>query len=178
MDYQDNILHNSHANLTKVDSSWMELKYHQQYYINIHISAYLSCNWQEQLVIDEACLQSMKRKRYWRVWSIFKLGYLKYFKYLESNCKFELSISNEMWQHVFISVVGSYISHFSRVFTWFIYIFFSYVVIINLLQRGVGVGIYCTLIPDWIESTQAQILFHLQMQNGDTEPNSKYSLKE
>ena len=40
------------------------------------------------------------------------------------------------------------------------------------------VGIYCPLIPDWIELTQAQILFYRQMQDGDTEPNSKYCLEE
>ena len=39
------------------------------------------------------------------------------------------------------------------------------------------VGIYCQLIPDWIESTRAQI-FSRQTQSGDTEPNSKYSLKK
>ena len=36
------------------------------------------------------------------------------------------------------------------------------------------VGIYCPLIPNWIKLTQAQILFSCQIQNGDTEPNSKY----
>ena len=40
------------------------------------------------------------------------------------------------------------------------------------------VGIYSPLIPDWIEFNQAQILFPRQMQNGDTEQNSKYCLKE
>ena len=40
------------------------------------------------------------------------------------------------------------------------------------------VGIYCQLIPDLIESTQAQILFSRQIHNGDTEPNSKYYLEE
>ena len=47
-----------------------------------------------------------------------------------------------------------------------------------LAERGHFVGIYCPLITDWIESTQAQILFTHQMQNWDTEPNSKYCLKE
>ena len=40
------------------------------------------------------------------------------------------------------------------------------------------VVIYCPLIPNWIESTQAKILFSRQIQNGDTEPNSKYYLEE
>ena len=39
------------------------------------------------------------------------------------------------------------------------------------------VGIYCQLIPDWIKSTRAQI-FPRPIQNGNTEPNSKYSLKK
>ena len=51
-------------------------------------------------------------------------------------------------------------------------------VIIHLLQKGEGLGIYCPLIHDWIELNQAQMLFYRQMQNGDTEPNSKYWLKE
>ena len=41
----------------------------------------------------------------------------------------------------------------------------------------ISVAIYCPLIPDWIGSTQAQI-FSDPIQNGDTEPNSKYCLKE
>ena len=39
-------------------------------------------------------------------------------------------------------------------------------------------GIYYPLITGWIESTQSQILFSRQMQNRDTELNSKYCLKE
>ena len=91
---------------------------------------------------------------------------------------FKLRPSNKMWQHVFRSVVGSYIFIFSWVSTWFIFCFLLHVVIIHLLQRWEGVGIYYPLIPDWIESTQEQILFPPQIQNGDTEPNSKYRLKE
>ena len=40
------------------------------------------------------------------------------------------------------------------------------------------VGIYRQSIPNWIESTQAQILFTLPIQSRDTEPNSKYYLEE
>ena len=39
------------------------------------------------------------------------------------------------------------------------------------------VEIYCQLIPDWIKSTRAKI-FSRPIQNGDTEPNSRYSLKK
>ena len=178
MDYQENILRNLRVNLNKVGASLVEQKCHQRYYINVPISAYLSFNLQEQLAIDEAGSQSMEPKRYRRVLSIFKSRYLKYLKYIESNRTFELSISNEMWQYVFRSVVRSYIFTFYWVRTWFIFCFFSYVAIIHSLRRGGGVGIYCPLILDWIESIQAQILFYLQIQNGDTEPNSKCYLKE
>ena len=44
-----------------------------------------------------------------RFYLTFKLYYLKYIKSLKSKRKFELSISKEMWQHVFRSVFGSYI---------------------------------------------------------------------
>ena len=123
MDDWDNILRNSHVNLNEVGASSMERKRHQRYYINILISAYLSCNWQERLVIDESRLRSMERKHYRRILSIFKSRYLKYPKSLESNRKFELRISNEMWQHIFRSVVGSYILKFFSV-TYLVYIFF------------------------------------------------------
>ena len=82
--------------------------------------------------------------------------------------------------------VGSYIFTFlfSQLRTWFIYFFFSYVVIIHLLRRGEGVGIYYKLISYWIKSTQAQLNWieptmdiishpiHISIQ----EPNSKYYL--
>ena len=112
MNYQDNILRNSHVNLNGVSASSMERKFHRRYYINILVSAYLSCNWQERLAIDEAFSRSMELKHYRRVLSVFKSWYLKYPISLESNRKFELSISNEMWQHVFRSVVVSYIFKF------------------------------------------------------------------
>ena len=177
MDYQENILCNSHVNLDKVGASSMERKFHWQYYINILVSGYLLFNWQERLVIDEAESRSMEQKRYRRVLSILKSWYLKYSKYLESESKFKLSISKKMWQHVFRSAVRSYIFIFLGYIPG-LYFFSLYVVIIHLLRRGEGAEIYCPLILDWIESTQAQILFFRQIQNGDTEPNLKYCLKE
>ena len=115
----------------------MERKFHRRYYINIFVSKYLSFNWQERLAINEAGSQFMERKRYWQVLSTFKSRYLKYPKSLESERKFDLSISNEMWQHVFRPAVGSYI------FTFFgyvpgLYFFNSYLVIVPLLRRGGG----------------------------------------
>ena len=62
MDYQDNILGNSHVNLNKVGASSMERKCHRRYYINISISEYLSWNWQERLAINEARSRPMKKK--------------------------------------------------------------------------------------------------------------------
>ena len=103
---------NSHVNLNKVGTSSIKRKCHCRYYIHILVSTYLSLNWQERLTINEAGLRSMEQKRYQRVLPIFKSQCLKYSKYLESECKFELSISNEMWQHVFRSGVGSYIFTF------------------------------------------------------------------
>ena len=52
------------------------------------------------------------------------LKYLRYsdLKSLESERKFELRISNEMWQHVLRSGVGSYILHFLG--TYLVYILF------------------------------------------------------
>ena len=47
----------------------------------------------------------------------------------------------------------------------------------NCCCKRYCVGIYCTLIPDWIKLTQAQI-FSPYIQNGETEPNSKYCLKD
>ena len=73
MDYLENILRNSHVSLNKVCESLMEQKHHLQYYINMIISEYLSCNRQDWLKINEAGLQSMERKCYRRVLSIFQI---------------------------------------------------------------------------------------------------------
>ena len=55
-------------------------------------------------------------------------------------------------------------------------------VIIHLLWRGGGVGIYCKLIPDWIKSTWSWLnwidpimdIISCPIQSGIQEPNSKY----
>ena len=88
---------------------------------------------------------------------------------LASQTKCDNMFSDPDLDHIF--------SHFYRVRTWFIFCFFLYMIVIHLLRRGQGVGIYCPLITNLIKSTQAQILFPHQMQKGDTEPNSKYCLK-
>ena len=89
---------------------------------------------------------------------------------LEYQTKCDNMFSDPQSDHIF--------SHISRVRTWFIHFFFWYVVSIHLIRIGEGVGIYCPLITNWIELTKAQILFLIQIQNWDTEPNSKYFLKE
>ena len=73
MDYQENILRNSHVNLNNVGTSSMERNFHQRYHITIILSEYVSFNWQERLAIDEAGSRSMERKRYRRVLSIFQI---------------------------------------------------------------------------------------------------------
>ena len=103
---------NSHVNLNNFGASSIERKCHRRYYINIFVSAYLSFNWLERLAIDKSGSRPMEKKLYRRLLSIFKSRYLKYSKFLESEHRSELSISNEMWQHVFRSGVGSYIFTF------------------------------------------------------------------
>ena len=70
-----------------------------------------------------------------------------------------------MWQNAFRSNPGSnhIFLHFNfQLRTWFIFCIFFYVLMMQLLQRGEGVGMYCKLIPDWIKSTQARIPFPAQ----------------
>ena len=122
MDYRQNILRNLHVKLNNLGTSLMERRCHWWYYINIFVYIYLLCNWQDLLAINESGLQSTEQKYYRRVLSILKSRYLKYTKYLLNERKSDISISNEMWQRVFRSGVGSYIFTFlSRVRTWFIY---------------------------------------------------------
>ena len=113
---------------------------------------------------------------YTTVLSILLNKYIsEYIKYIKSGRKFQLSISNDIWPHVFISEVRSYI--FMFLVAYLGYIFFSYVSIVHLLWRREGVGIYCKLIHDWIELTRARIFFSWPIQNRNTEPNSKYYLE-
>ena len=156
----------SRVKLNKVffcdNMSSMEQKCHQCYYVNLLIFEYISCNQQGRLVIDGTGSWSMKRK-------ISLTGLIDFSNHDISNIsnlykserKFELSISNEMWQKI-SDPESDHIFHIFQLHTWFIYIYFLYVVIIHLLRRGNHIGIYCKLIPDWIKSTRAQILFPAQ----------------
>ena len=94
-------------------------KYDWRYYINFLISEYLYFNrqihahdWWNKNAID-----GFSR--------FFKSIYLKYLKYLQSEREYELSISNKMWQRVFISGGGIIYFHiFSLSVTYLIYILF------------------------------------------------------
>ena len=156
---------NSRINLNKVGASLMEQKCHWQYYINILVSGYLFFNWKEWLPIDGT--------------KTLSTGFIYFSNHDTSNIpnisnpNVNLSLAYQTkCDNMFSYPESDHIFHISRVRTWFIFCVFSYVAIIHLLRRGEGVGIYCQLIPDWIESTQAQ-MFSRQIQNGDTEPNSK-----
>ena len=74
------------------------------------------------------------------------------------NETFLVSISNKMWQHVFRSRRKIIYFHlFFQLRTWFVFYFFSYVVIIYLLWRWEGVGSYFKMLSSLIESTQAKL---------------------
>ena len=124
MDYQDNILH-IHT-LTWIMLAQV-IKYHWwnrnvidgtrliSSYLNIHPGLDKAGSWSIMLARDqwnENIIDVFYR--------FFKSWYLKYHKYIESEHKFKLSISNEMWQHIFRSAVRLYI------FTFFGYVPGSY----------------------------------------------------
>ena len=84
---------------------------------------------------------------------------------LKIRIKSKLSISNKLWQNAFRSDPESnhiFLHLTFQLRTWFISCLFSYVVIIHLLRRGEGVGIYSKLIPAWIKSIRAWISFPSQ----------------
>ena len=71
-------------------------------------------------------------------------------------------VSQTVCDHTFSDPKSDHIFYFIWLCTWFIFCFFLYVVIFQLLWRREVVLIYCRLIPNWIEYTQAIILFHAQ----------------
>ena len=131
----------SGVNLNKAGASFMERKYHQRYYINILVSGYLWLNWQEHIAIDKAGSQLMERKRYRQVLSIFQITLPQIFKIARIRT---LILAWHLKRNVTTCFqIRSRIIYFhiSWVRTWFIFCFFSYVSIINLLWRVEGVGI-------------------------------------
>ena len=83
------------------DSALWICGYEKIYVFSFHRSTYIACS------------RSMELKCHRQFFSTFESIYLKYLKSLQSGRKSELSISNEMWQNVFIFVVTSYIFIFS-----------------------------------------------------------------
>ena len=80
---------------------------------------------------------------------------------LQSVPKFDLTISNKTWEHVFRSEVGLYVPCFWSL-NWFIFLFLSYVEIFHLIWICKVFGIHYELIPEWIGSTLSRIFFPYQ----------------
>ena len=77
---------------------------------------------------------------------------------LESQTNCDIMFPDPESNHIF--------SIFFQLRTCFIFCFFSYVVIIHLLQIGEGVGIYCKLIHDWFKLPRVRLLFFAQCRAG------------
>ena len=122
------------------------------YYAHFLVSEYLPRDLQSTPV----CVKNKTVLFYTKVLfsSTFESIYLKYLQSLQSRKQFEPSISNDMSPH--FSRFG--VSIFFGCIPGF-FLFFLYVAIVHLLQRQEGVGIYCKLVPDWIESIPDRILF-------------------
>ena len=67
-----------------------------------------------------------------------------------------------MCDHMFSDPKSDHIFSYLCLHTWFIFCFFLYLVIVHLIRRRGGVGIYCKLTPDWTISTREKILFPSQ----------------
>ena len=90
-----------------------------------------------------------------------------YLKYLHSEPKFKTTISNDVWPHVFRSLVRLYLTLFS-LHTWHIYVFFLYVMIFTYLKdRKVLESTMSWLL---MESNQLQTGYYFTPNN---RPNSK-----
>ena len=148
----------SHVNLNKVGScgqiSFIQKKCHWLSNVNFLISTYLPCDLQKLLVIDAVKIPLtvllLLNQYISNISNIYNpdvnlsLAYLTICDHMFSYPK-SYNIFSYFWLH-----------------TWHIFCFFSYVVIVLLLQRRKGVRIYCKLISSWIESTWERILFPTQ----------------
>ena len=56
--------------------------------------------------------------------------------------------SQTIFHHIFLDPELDHIFSYFWLCTWLIFLLFAYVVIVHLLQRREGVGIYCKFIPD------------------------------
>ena len=130
----------------------------------------------------------MEQKRHYRIFWKFSNQYISKILNLY-NPKVNLILSYQTKCDNMFSDPGvvSYIFTFFtfQLCTWFIFCFFSCVVIIHLIQRREGVGIYCKLIPGWIKQIWAQLnwidliinIIYRPIQSWIQEPNSKYYLE-
>ena len=118
----------------------------------------------------------MEQKRYRHVLSYFQITIPQIFQSIESERKFELSILNEMRQHVFRSGVRSYI------FTFLGYVPGLYIFLLVCgnypLNSKRGSCRDLLSIDSRLKRINPSTNISRTIQNGDTEPNSKYSLKK
>ena len=133
----------------------MEQKSHQWYYVNIVVSKKYN-------------LQSTRQAL--NLWNKNSLtGFIAFLNHNTSNIP-NLSnltvnlglVSQPKCDDMFLDLKSDHIfSYFLVTYLVYIYIF-SFVVIMHLLRRGGGIGIYCQLIPNLIKLTRSQILFLTQ----------------
>ena len=153
----------SYVNLNKVGSGgqipYMQIKFHQRYYMYLFISWYLSCDKQSTLAINATKIAQ----------TVFSLLLNKYISNITDiyNPGINLSwTSQTIYDHMFSDPNSDHIFSYFRLHTCIIFCFFLWVVIFHLLRREEGVGIYCKLILNWIELTRARILFPVQYRTG------------
>ena len=161
----------SHIKLNKFGlrgkMSPMQQKCHWGYYVNLLISEYLSYSQQVKLATDG-------KKCHRGVLLIFLNQFISNISNLynlEENLRLSYQTKRDI---IFSDPESDYIFpfFFFQFRTWFIYFFFLYARMIHLLRRGECVGIYCKLITNWIESTQARIFFLAQYKAGIQNQNS------
>ena len=137
----------------------MKQKFHRSYYIDIIVSEYLSCNWQDSLAVNGTKMSSAV----FIAFSNHDTSNIPNLSNLNVSLEYYLKQNLMTCFHIWSQIIYFHIF----LVMYLVYIFlFLYVVITHLLQRGGGVGIYCQFIPDWIESTQAQISFPAQCRLG------------
>ena len=124
---------------------------------NISISARLStkhnnsCQQQEGFILHDIFVFLYFRSHISKIYHIFTT----WTKNRSKHHKRYVTTCFQIRSRIIISMVLGYVPGLY-------FLFLSYVAIFHLLWRWEGVGIYCKLIPYWIESTPARILFPTQ----------------
>ena len=149
--------------------SLMQQEYHWGYYIIFLISKYWSRDQQSMLTINAPKMSST-------FFSAPKSIYLKYLQYLQSGHKFEISIQNDIWLHVFRSEVGLYI--FIFLITYLVYSLF--LIVCGNFPLTLNTGMCWNLL--WFDSRLNWInpiknIISCLIKNGDIAPNLKYYLE-